>query len=226
MRLWVDLGDISTDTVSSPEYPLMRDLYPGMRRGKELPTATTVGRRLCLPFALHCFFPSNEAARELLACADGPYTVERAGGLTGLSFCLTREWRAPRKHIILLQRLGIWRCVGLHLSEDIDCVWYDSEYGCEFQFASEQLPDMERWIMARVLDGEVRAERPHPCIRIALGGKMGGTPATEPRGRPRRYESCDVPTKRIKLALSPDTPYVVSNGACPEGQQSRCNDAC
>ena len=142
--------------------------------------------------------------------------MERAGEITGIFFIFANDWRTPGNHIIQLHGLDSWRCVGLHLSEDSRCVWYDSAYGWEFLRTPEQLPDMERWIMARVLDGEVGAEREHPCIRTTLGGKRRKTPETAPRGEPDRYAACDVPKKRMNPASPADTIFAISNGEGPE----------
>ena len=76
----------------------------------------------------------------------------------------------PGKHIVLIIRGNYEHGAGLNLREDGECSWLDSESDGEFVCDPHQIPDMERWLCAHVIDGDVGQAMPHPCSSMYVGG--------------------------------------------------------
>ena len=101
-----------------------------MRRGRDLQTADTAGRRRCLPFAASCLYPENAISRDLLMIESAPRPIEMVSIPVGISCSIpggAAQCGFPGNYIVLLKRGDYWRCVGLNVEDSGACTWYDIE---------------------------------------------------------------------------------------------------
>ena len=155
-------------------YDDVRIMYGEMDQVSPSCKGESVGRRLCLPYAVSHLFPYLEEARQLLRYGTGPYTMHQFGNDVPIRFSFYGEEEVREgKYILLVETGGGEHCVGLSESGEGVCTWYDSEWDFVMSCPVAILPHPESLdlVLLACTEKGVLTSHSHPRSRTHIGGR-------------------------------------------------------
>ena len=103
------------------------------------------------------------------------------------------------------------QCAGLHLRADGGRSCFDSEFGCACAHDPHQIPDVESWICAHVIDGDVGQAMPRPCSSTYVGGRRSILGARGKNGDAKSPDGSDEATEtRRRCAAGAGPAYLTA----------------
>ena len=155
----------------APAPSSIADLRGQHQEGASNDKSQLEGRELCLPFAISRMFRGLRDVDQLLDDGSRGAIYARADeSISRLSFTQIRVGRVRQGRYLLAEKNGSANhCVGMYISEDGQCEFYDSDDIAVRICCLESLPDLGAFEIILVSDGDfapyIGKDRPFSGIR-------------------------------------------------------------